>query len=89
MIGIDASKDSVFESRETGLPAANNGCGGRGRLGLPPYADDGVPGLGLPLICSGSYATLEAGGRGHELVVDPLEGVHGRVGEALPGDIGR
>jgi hypothetical protein len=25
---------------------ANNGAGGRGRRGLPPYLDEGVPGLG-------------------------------------------
>ena len=48
-----------------------------------------MPGRGLPLICSGSYDIEEAGGRGHELVVDALDGVHGLEGEVRPGDIGR
>ena len=41
-----------------GWPAAcgleNRGAGGKGRFGLPPYFDDGVPGRGLPLISAGS-----------------------------------
>ena len=72
----------IFESRDTGLALANNGAGGRGLLGLPPYREDGVPGRGLPLICSGSKETDDAGGRGQS----PEEGVHGRAGEPLPGD---
>ena len=40
----------------------NRGAGGRGRLGLPPYLDEGVPGLGLPLISAGSYAKFAGGG---------------------------
>jgi hypothetical protein len=28
----------------------NNGAGGNGRRGLPPYLELGVPGRGLPLI---------------------------------------
>lgn len=50
-----------------GLPPANNGAGGNGRLGLPgrppPYRDEGVPGRGLPLMSAGSYETDDAGGR--------------------------
>lgn len=84
---ILASVRSPFDSRETGLPPAKSGAGGRGRfgLGLPPYLDDGVPGLGLPCMCSGSNETLEAGGRGHSLPTAELpitDGVHGLVGEA-------
>lgn len=32
----------------------NSGAGGKGLRGLPPYSEDGVPGLGLPLISAGS-----------------------------------
>ncbi len=32
----------------------NRGAGGKGRFGLPPYFDDGVPGRGLPFISAGS-----------------------------------
>lgn len=42
---------------------ANRGAGGRGLLGLPPYCDEGVPGLGLPLRSAGSYCTGVGGGR--------------------------
>ena len=33
----------------------NSGAGGSGLRGLPPYCDEGVPGLGLPLRSTGSY----------------------------------
>ena len=56
-------------------------------MGLPPYREDGVPGLGLPLMCSGSYDTFDAAGRGQSL--DPREGVHGRMGETLEGEPGQ
>lgn len=46
--------------RDEGTPA-NSGAGGKGRLGLPPYLLDGVPGLGEPLMSAGSYGTVEAG----------------------------
>ena len=36
------------------LLTEKSGAGGRGLLGLPPYCDEGVPGLGLPLISAGS-----------------------------------
>ena len=45
------------------VPPANNGAGGSGRRGLPPYFDDGVPGRGLPFRSAGSYTTLADGGR--------------------------
>lgn len=90
---ILASVRSLLDSpRETGLPPANRGAGGSGRFGLwlPPYREDGVPGLGLPWICSGSKETLEAGGLGHSLPtaeVPTADGVHGLEGEIpLVGD---
>jgi hypothetical protein len=61
------------------LFAENNGAGGKGLRGLPPYCDDGVPGRGLPLISGGSYETVEAGGLGQS--VDTREGVDGLTGE--------
>lgn len=65
-IGIEVMSSVAFESRDTGLPPANSGAGGSGRLGLPgrpPYLDDGVPGRGLPFKSAGSYELVEAGGR--------------------------
>ena len=66
-MGIADKSDVAFESRETGLPAENNGCGGSGRIGLPgrppPYREEGVPGRGLPLMSEGSYEAVVAGGR--------------------------
>lgn len=52
---------------------ANNGAGGNGRLGLPPYRVLGVPGRGLPLISARSYWGL----------VQSVEraGLQGRKGE--------
>lgn len=38
----------------SGLPPAKRGAGGKGRLGLPPYLVDGVPGLGMPFRSAGS-----------------------------------
>jgi hypothetical protein len=75
-----------LDSRETGLPPANRGAGGRGRFGLwlPPYRDEGVPGRGLPCMCSGSKETVEAGGRGQSLPT--ADGVHGLEGDVLVGD---
>lgn len=52
------------------------GCGGRGRLGLPPYLDEGVPGRGEPLMSDGSY-WLEGGGRAYPLL-DNREGLQAR-----------
>lgn len=53
----------------------NSGAGGRGRLGLPPYLDEGVPGLGLPLRSDGSNDRFDGGGRLKSDVRD--DGVHG------------
>lgn len=61
------------------LDFENKGAGGRGLLGLPPYSEEGVPGLGLPLISAGSYCGAFGGGRTHS--TEDLEGVLGRTGE--------
>lgn len=58
----------------------NNGAGGNGLCEALPYLEDGVPGLGLPLISAGSYGIVEGGRLGSS--ADVLEGVHGLVGEA-------
>lgn len=69
---------SMLESCTLG--AANNGAGGSGRLGLPPYRELGVPGLGLPFKSARSYCGLdtEAGGLVQSWLRD---GDHGRSGE--------
>lgn len=67
------------ESVEPRADPENSGAGGSGRLGLPPYVDAGVPGLGLPLISAGSYL-LEIGG-GREYSCEDREGVQGLLGE--------
>jgi hypothetical protein len=54
------------------------GAGGRGLRGLPPYCDEGVPGLGLPLMSAGSYDTVEGGGLDQS--TEPL-GVEDRNGD--------
>ena len=64
------------------LLAANSGAGGSGRRGLPPYCEEGVPGLGLPFISAGSNWTF--GGGGLENSVDALDGVQDRVGDDRP-----
>ncbi len=56
----------------------NKGAGGNGLLGLPPYLEEGVPGLGLPFKSAGSNC-IEGGGLPNSL--DPLDGVHDLVGE--------
>jgi hypothetical protein len=71
---------SAKECVEPCAPAENSGAGGRGRLGLPPYVDAGVPGLGLPLMSAGSYRLLMGGGRPYSDEV--RDGVQGRVGDA-------
>ena len=65
-----------------GAAPENNGAGGSGLRGLPPYFEEGVPGRGLPLMSGGSYTTLDGGG----LVQsdEPLDGVNGRTGETRP-----
>jgi hypothetical protein len=59
----------------------NNGAGGNGLRGLPPYLELGVPGLDLPSISLGSNCTF-GGGRVNSL--EPLVGLQDRVGEILP-----
>lgn len=60
----------------------NKGAGGNGLREFPPYLDEGVPGLGLPLISGGSNGMLDGGGL--ERSTDDLEGVHGLVGDVRP-----
>jgi hypothetical protein len=65
----------------------NNGAGGRGRMGLPPYLDDGVPGRGLPLRSAGSYGMLDGGGRDES--DDVRDGEYIREGEFRRGMNGK
>lgn len=58
----------------------NKGAGGNGLRGLPPYCDDGVPGLGLPLRSGLSYWGAFKGGLVQS--TEFLEGVLGLTGEA-------
>lgn len=60
---------------------ANRGAGGSGRRGLPPYCDDGVPGLGLPLMSAGSYDMFDGGGLDQSTELP--RGVDGLMGEPL------
>ena len=57
------------------------GAGGNGRRGLPPYLDEGVPGLGLPLMSGGSNCMFVGGGLVNSF--DPLVS-QDLVGDALP-----
>jgi hypothetical protein len=60
----------------------NNGAGGNGRLGLPPYLELGVPGRGLPLRSARSYCGLNTdGGLGVLVQSEARLGDQGRVGE--------
>ncbi len=77
MLTVASSANDWVEPR---APPENNGAGGSGRLGLPPYVEAGVPGLGLPLMSAGSYLMLTGGGRPYSEEV--RDGVHGRVGDA-------
>lgn len=63
---------------------AKSGAGGRGRRGLPPYLEDGVPGRGLPFISAGSYETLEGGGLDQS--EEARVGVSGRMGDERSGE---
>jgi hypothetical protein len=78
-IGIVASSDCVLDP-----PAAKSGAGGKGLRGLPPYAEDGVPGRGLPFRSAGSYEATD--GVGRDQSADACEGVEGRAGDDRSGD---
>lgn len=71
-----ASSAKACESR---AELEKSGAGGSGRLGLPPYLEDGVPGLGLPFKSEGSNDKFVGGGRENSETLD--EGVHGLCGE--------
>jgi hypothetical protein len=79
-IEIVASSAKV-EFRADVVGPEKRGAGGKGLLGLPPYLDEGVPGLGLPLRSAGSNCRFGGGRLNSE---DPLEGVQGLVGEVRP-----
>lgn len=79
--GIEIVASSAMKEVREELAPANSGAGGSGRRGLPPYLDEGVPGLGLPLISGGSNCTFAGGGLLNSL--DPLVS-QDRVGETLP-----
>jgi hypothetical protein len=78
-IGIAASSDFVLVAL-----AAKSGAGGKGLRGLPPYAEEGVPGRGLPFKSAGSYEATDGVGRVQS--VDVREGVEGRTGDERSGD---
>ena len=83
-MGITSSVDSTVDLAPG---AAKSGAGGSGRLGLPPYLDEGVPGRGLPLRSDGSYGTFDGGGLVQSMdAVEFLEGVFGLIGDPRSGD---
>lgn len=78
--GIETVASSAnVEVRALWVGPENNGAGGRGLLGLPPYLDEDVPGLGDPLISAGSYEAIDGGLPRSEPARD---GVQDRVGDA-------
>ena len=77
---VASSAKTEFRAEAPG--PENRGAGGRGLRGLPPYREDGVPGLGLPLISAGSNWRLAGSGLLNS--EDPFEGVQGRVGDTRP-----
>ena len=80
------ASSAKMELRAEAPGPENRGAGGNGRLGLPPYRLEGVPGLGVPLRSAGSNDKLEGGGLLNS--EDPLEGVQGRAGEMRPLEYG-
>jgi hypothetical protein len=83
-MGIVASSARSVDILEPGAGTENRGAGGNGRLGLPPYRDEGVPGRGLPFRSAGSY-WIDDGGRFP--ASDPTRGGdHDLVGDARPGE---
>lgn len=81
--GIDIVASSANTEFRAAAPGPEKrGAGGRGRLGLPPYLDDGVPGLGSPSRSTGSNCR---GGGGTLLYSEDVrEGLHDRAGETRP-----
>ena len=80
-IEIVASSANIELRADPAPGPENRGAGGSGRRGLPPYLDDGVPGLGLPLRSAGSNCRFVGGGLLNS--ADPLVS-QDRVGDALP-----
>lgn len=81
--GIDIVASSAkTEFRGAAPGPENSGAGGRGRLGLPPYLDEGVPGLGSPSRSTGSNCRFGGGTRLYS--EDVREGLHERVGDIRP-----
>lgn len=72
-----------MEFRAEAFGPEKSGAGGKGRLGLPPYLEEGVPGLGLPLMSGGSNR-ISAGGL--EYSEEPRVGERGRNGDVRPLD---
>jgi hypothetical protein len=58
----------------------NNGAGGKGRLGLPPYLELGVPGLGLPFRSARSYCEPATEGGAGGLARAGDQGLRGDAG---------
>lgn len=81
--GIEIVASSTNAEFLFGAPTPeNNGAGGRGLLGLPPYLDDGVPGRELPLRSAGSKLATGGGTLAYSALV--LDGLHDLVGLILP-----
>ena len=75
------ASSAKVEFRAAAPGPENNGAGGNGRLGLPPYRLEGVPGLGAPLSSGGSKLTTDGGGLLKS--TDPRVS-HDRVGDDRP-----
>lgn len=87
LIGIVVFAGRSLDERLVACGPEKRGAGGSGRLGLP-YLEEGVPGLGLPLMSAGSYGMFDGGGR--EDSDEVRDNVYDdRGGEALAGMYGR
>jgi hypothetical protein len=81
--GIEIVASSAKTELRADAPGPEKrGAGGSGRLGLPPYREEGVPGLGLPFRSAGSNCRFAGGGLPNS--EDPPEGVQGLVGDCRP-----